>query len=147
MRPQTQGYTLIELMVALAIVCILSSVALPSYSAYLRRAARTEGQMALALAMQAQERHYAQNNTYRGFGGDGGGGDSVVWWSGRAPAASRYEIAAMPCDSQSLQQCVLLTATPGTARVDGRHRDPECGTLSLSSSGERLPREPRTCWP
>jgi type IV pilus assembly protein PilE len=61
------GFTLIELMVVLAIVGILAAVAYPSYQAYNERACRAEAKNTLYTAAQFMERFAAQNNgTYTG---------------------------------------------------------------------------------
>jgi len=59
-----QGFTLIELIIVIAIVGILTSIALPMYRDYVIRANRTEAKAALAAVALAQERFYSANNTY-----------------------------------------------------------------------------------
>lgn len=59
-----QGFTLIELVIVVAIVGILSSIALPMYRDYVIRSNRTEAKTALAAVALAQERYYSANNTY-----------------------------------------------------------------------------------
>lgn len=59
-----QGFTLIELVIVVAIVGILTSIALPMYRDYVIRANRTEAKTALAAVALAQERYYSANNTY-----------------------------------------------------------------------------------
>ena len=58
------GFTLIELMVVVAIIGILAAIAYPSYREYVLRGNRTEGQSLLVEAAARQERFYAQNNSY-----------------------------------------------------------------------------------
>lgn len=58
------GFTLIEMMVIVAIIGILAAVAYPSYDEYVKRGNRSEGQALLSDAAAAQERYYSQNYSY-----------------------------------------------------------------------------------
>jgi type IV pilus assembly protein PilE len=58
------GFSLIELMIAVGIVGILAAIAIPSYSAYVKRANRTDATRSLSVTAQALERCYSQNFTY-----------------------------------------------------------------------------------
>lgn len=67
-RNHPKGFTLIELMIAVAIVAILVMVALPSYSTYIMRGHLADATSGLA-AMRAQmERHYQDNRSYATVG-------------------------------------------------------------------------------
>ena len=59
-----RGMTLIELMVVLAIVAILSTLAVGSYRRYVMRANRTDATSALLRIQVAQEKYFLQNNAY-----------------------------------------------------------------------------------
>lgn len=64
-----EGFTLIELMVVVAIVAILAGIAIPSYQAQVRKTYRKDAMASLQGLAQAMERFYGQNNTYSGAAG------------------------------------------------------------------------------
>lgn len=64
-----RGFTLIEIMVTVAIVGILLAVAIPSYSDYVTRSRLSEAFSALGGAQPAAEQFWANNRTYAGFDG------------------------------------------------------------------------------
>lgn len=63
---QQQGFTLMELMIAVALVGILAAIAIPAYKGYAQRSARAAVQADLVAAATTMERLKAQNFTYAG---------------------------------------------------------------------------------
>ena len=62
-RRTAGGFTLIELMVVVAVIGILSAIAYPSYAEYLRKSRRTDGRRALLEAAGAMEKYFSANLT------------------------------------------------------------------------------------
>ena len=62
-----KGFTLIELMIVVAIVAILAAVAYPAYTESVRKGKRAQGRTALAELLQQQERFMTQRNCYLAF--------------------------------------------------------------------------------
>jgi type IV pilus assembly protein PilE len=141
------GFTFIELMITLAIAAILATVAFPTYMDHLRRTRRTEGRAALLRVLQQQEQFYTQRRTYIAFSSSSSDGDArrFIWHSGPSPKESAYELRGEACDGEEIQNCIQLSAEPGSGRVNDRFKDPACGTLTLTSSGKRGADGP-DCW-
>jgi type IV pilus assembly protein PilE len=147
-RGPSAGFTLIELMVTVAVVGILAAVALPSYQASVLKGRRAEGRAALLELLQSQERYATQNNCYLAFSTTtagmstatarptvcGGGTPTTVPFknfSGDNLTNASYTLSAAVCSpTLSLQDCVLLTATPVKT-------DAEVGDLSITSTGQK----------
>jgi type IV pilus assembly protein PilE len=148
---QRSGFTLVEMLIVLAILSILASIALPSYAGYIVRTKRTEGQVALIEAMARQERYFSRHNSYIAFSAasEDPAAAEFPWWSGSSQSASAYELDGHACPGRALNACIEIRARPGTARVDARFRDPDCGDLTLDSLGSHGAQgaADRRCWP
>jgi len=148
-RHDAAGYTLLELLVVLAISSILMALAVPAYQHAVIRARRTEGQVALWQVLQQQERFYTQANSYQAFSASATEPEArqFKWWSGNSARNSAYEIEGKACDGETISQCVQLIATPGTVRVDGHFRDADCQQLILTSRGmQSATGQAERCW-
>lgn len=124
----SRGFTLIELMIVVAIVGILSTVAFPSYQEYLRRGARSEAKAGLLQAAQWMERAATVSGVYPTAANTN---NANFFPTGlRSVPSNRYAIA-LPAAS-STNTAFLLTATPQNAQVGDK-----CGTYTLAQNGER----------
>lgn len=117
------GFTLIEIMLSLALVGILASIAIPYMQEHLRTTHRTAAQAALMQLAAQAESHYSQHWSYQDFVLDPKVVDRV---------AKQYQIAL-----QLEAQHYTLTATP-------LHAD-RCGTLQLMHDG-RTQAQAAQCW-
>lgn len=126
------GITLIELLVTVAILVILASVAVPSYMEYFAQARRADAQAALQELAQFLERNYTTNNRYDQDGDpDGDGNPATVLPFTTAPhdgGTVAYNLSATYANANSY----TLSATP-TGSMTGD----SCGTLTLTHTGTR----------
>jgi type IV pilus assembly protein PilE len=141
------GFTLIEMMIVLLVIAILGAIAFPSYQAAVLKTRRAEGRAALARIMQQQERYYSLHTSYLAFsaGSTGANEKKFSWFSGDNATASAYELSAKACNGETIRDCVIVTAQPGTPRVNAGYRDPLCGSLTLNNRGERSA-DADQCW-
>jgi len=96
-----KGFTLIELMIAVAVVGILAMVALPSYNDYIRRANISEATAALLTLRTKLEQYYQDNRTFAG-------------------ACAANTVAPLPVGLRNFTvDCPTRTATAYTARATG----------------------------
>lgn len=142
-----RAFSLIELMCVLAVLGILLLVALPAYVDSVRKARRAEGRAALMKLMQQQERFYTVNNRYVAFSSSSTVSEEkqFQWYSGDTASTSFYEISGAACEGDVIRDCILLTARPGTGKVNVSFNDAECPQLTLSSTGNKTARVV-TCW-
>lgn len=133
------GFSVIEMLIVLAIVAILATAAMPAWQQHVISTRRSEAQAMLLRLMLQQERYFTQNGTYIAF--SSGATDfearQFKWWSGSRPPGSGYEIEGKACDDEPIGQCVQVVATAGTAMVDANYRDEECRQMTLTSTGAR----------
>ena len=128
---KSKGFTLIELMITVAIVAILASVALPSYTSYIARAKRADARTQLVQVAQFMQRFYTANDQYQYD-------RSAVDVSDRIPAGLKQS----PADGTALYSlAVVATATTYTLTMSPvaslSMASDECGSFRLTSTGVR----------
>lgn len=129
-----RGFTLIELMVVVAIIGILVGIAVPTYQDSVRKSRRGQAKADLAEVAQAMERYYTVNNTYVGANL----ADIAMTQSPKSGAA-RYTISFSGATTAST---FVLRAQPTGGQVGD-----DCGTLTLSNTGVKTPGSAQPeCW-
>ncbi|MEX8191362.1 type IV pilin protein [Comamonas guangdongensis] len=146
---RSNGFTLIELMITVAIVAILAAVAYPAYTDSVLKGRRAQARTALAELLLQQERYKTQRNCYIGFttnatavatasapspaaacGGVTPVSVPMKTFSGDSLSNSYYRLEAAACTGTSIADCVNVSAIP-------LQNDPKVGTLSMSSTGRK----------
>lgn len=128
-RAQSKGFTLIELMIVVAIIGILASIALPAYSDYVKRGKAAEATSALADGRIKMEQYFQDNRTYAG-GPCPAAGKYFTYGCG-APDATTYTITATGQGDMSSFAFSVNQNNDKTSTFDGTTG----GTCWLTSKG------------
>jgi type IV pilus assembly protein PilE len=125
-----KGFSLIELLIAMAIMGVLVAIAMPVYTNSVIRSNRAEAKNELMQVAAEQERFFSSNNTYSD--------DATplrtpnVADRDRTTTNAWYLISVAACAGGAITNCFIATATPqGTQLAD------VCTTLTITSTGVR----------
>ena len=140
------GFTLIEVMIVVAIIGILAAIAYPSYTESVLKGKRAEGRAALAELLQQQERYMTQRNVYLSFTNASGTTVPATvpfkTFSGDSAAKTAYHLKASVCAAGvALSECIMVEAVPAVS-------DPKAGTLQVLSTGVKqcTGTDTSVCW-
>ncbi|NDK39272.1 type IV pilin protein [Pseudoxanthomonas gei] len=133
---RVRGFTLIELMIVVAVVAILAAIAYPSYQDQIRKSRRAQAKADMVEYAGLAERFHSTNNSYVGF-------TLPTTVSPReAGATTHYNLT--PAGAFGDANTFTITATPAGAQAVDR-----CGTLTLTQAGVKTKSGAATlseCW-
>ena len=137
-----KGFTLIELMITVAIVAILAAVAYPTYRSYVMRSNRVEAQNALLQIQVAQEKFFLQHNRYATTNTEltNAPGDATPGLGMRSTTEHGYYTLSLAPGPGGSVNGYTATATA----TGGQAQDTDCPTFSITHTGVRSPST--GCW-
>lgn len=130
---KSAGFTLIELMIVVAIIGIIAAIGYPSYQGYIATGARGAAQADLMAFASAMERHNASNFTYEGAADSGNDTGVPAVFASYSPAtesasSKNYDLSIVSASSSFyLLKAMPVSGTP----VEGS------GALFISSDGRK----------
>ncbi|WP_176217580.1 type IV pilin protein [Chromobacterium violaceum] len=133
-----RGVTLVELMITLAVVAILGTIAYPMYTGYAQRSRRSDAWQALTTAQAQMEQCYSQYFAY----------NNAACTVTTASPNGYYQVQIA---SSTTASAYTLTATPVSSGLQAA--DASCGSFSVGSTGIRSAQNAQgadtssTCWP
>lgn len=141
----SEGFTLIELMIVVVLISIILGVSIPGYRQYVQRASRGDATTALLRLAAAQERFYLQNGQYAGPGQLALAPPAGLGFPGALSERGYYDLVVAPnVGGLAVGYVAIATPVPGSNQSD----DSDCALFSINQSGTRtsLPGNIETCW-
>ncbi|WP_287492650.1 type IV pilin protein [Hydrogenophaga sp.] len=141
-RARSRGFTLIELMITVAIVAILAAVAYPSYTSHVQKTRRAAAGACLTELSQWMERNYTTCLRYNATG------------AGCGTAVTNAQLPALTCRNDLAGAYVFsFTANPTASAYalqavpqGPQASDTRCGTLTLNQTGAKGAAAATRCW-
>lgn len=145
-RQKNQGFTLMELMITVAILGILSAITVPSYMAYVQKSKRTDAKVELLRVAQLQESYYVQNLSYakqlNGTSASGGlnlSAATVTTENGYySVTMSATDSGGGTCAGNNTDPCVAYAIKAVPKSTGGQASDSDCQEFLITNTGARF---------
>lgn len=137
MQARRQGFTLIELMITVAVVGILAAIAYPSYTAYIRKGKRATAQAALMDLASKQQTYLLDRRVYLTSGTESG--LTALGFSKPTEISNDYTFTC-PAPGCSNTQFTVIATPSATLAAQGEQ------TLTIDNTGAKSPANTTGYW-
>jgi type IV pilus assembly protein PilE len=131
------GFTLLEMVIVVAIVGLLMSLAIPAYQEFMRKSRRAEAKEVIYEAAQRLQQYYTQNDAYTT--------NATTLQMSTSSTNGYYTMTIAAGNTGSITTSYLITAAPAGTQT----ADTDCGSFMLNSLGQRTVSGSQTtppCW-
>lgn len=132
-RRSVAGFTLIELMIVVAVIGILAAIAMPSYRDYVRRGNRAEAQAALMDLAQREQQYFLDARSYA-----------------NSLTALNATVSDSVTRNYGAPSFSVVAGTPPTFSISftptGDQANDACGTLGIDNAGNKTASSGSNCW-
>lgn len=133
-RKNDLGFSLLELLIVVAIMAIISTIAFPSYNRYILKSRRSEAMVNLVKFQGVYEEFNAQNNTYPASNTLPPATVSPI------PSTTYYSYTST---ATATSYTITATARAGTSQVNDKEGAVACSTMTINNVGTQTP---AACW-
>lgn len=134
MRRRVVGFSLLEMIVVIAIVGLLAVVAVPAYNSYILKSNRTDAIQSLLAIQLAEEKYRVSNNSY--------GTLAQVWGGVATSSGGHYTLGISNVSATSY----TITATASGSQTSDSEDGASCSTMTLTYANNVTTKAPAACW-
>jgi type IV pilus assembly protein PilE len=129
----TGGYTLIEVLVTIVILSILAGIAIPAYTAQVRKSRRTDARTAVLDIAGREERLFSTTNSYSTTPSDIGYGAAAATFPMPVGDGGYYSVSVTTAAGPPAT--FTVTATPVSGK--GQDKDAQCASFAVDQTGKQ----------